>query len=99
MSLREVEELLAERGVIVTYAIRAWCSKFGPSYAAGLRQRRAQPTDKWRLDEVQLEIKGRRYWLWRAVPNHGESSTSSSSSDAISTRQRPSFACDRLDQR
>ena len=50
LSLRDVEELLAERGVTVTYeTIRAWCSKFGPSYAAGLRRRRACPSDKWAL--------------------------------------------------
>jgi putative transposase len=47
LSLRDVEDLLAERGVTVTYeTIRAWCMKFGPSYAAGLRRRRARPSDK-----------------------------------------------------
>jgi len=72
LSLRDVEELLAERGVTVTYeTIRAWCAKFGPSYAAELRQRRAQPSDKWHLDEVQLKINGQRHWLWRAVDQHG----------------------------
>ena len=68
LSLRDVEELLAERGVTVTYeTIRAWCAKFGPSYAAGLLRRRAPTSDKWHLDEVQLKIKGKRHWLWRAV--------------------------------
>ena len=72
LSLRDVEELLAERGVTVTYeTIRAWCAKFGPTYAAGLRRRRARPSDKWHLDEVQLKIKGKRHWLWRAVDKHG----------------------------
>jgi len=72
LSLRDVEELLAERGVIVTYeTIRAWCAKFGPGYAAGLRRRRARPSDKWHLDEVQLKIKGQRHWLWRAVDKDG----------------------------
>ena len=72
LSLRDVEELLAERGVTVTYeTIRAWCSKFGPSYAAGLRRRRARVSDKWHLDEVSLKIKGKRHWLWRAVDKHG----------------------------
>jgi putative transposase len=72
LSLRDVEELLAERGVTVTYeTIRAWCMKFGPSYAAGLRRRRARPSDKWHCDEVQLKIKGKRHWLWRAVDKHG----------------------------
>jgi putative transposase len=72
LSLRDVEELLAERGVSVTYeTIRAWCAKFGPSYATTLRRRRPHPSDKWHLDEVQLKIKGKRYWLWRAVDKCG----------------------------
>src|ERR1041384_3507519 len=72
LSLRDVEELLAERGVIVTYeTIRAWWPKCGPSSAAGLRRRRARPSDKWHLDEVQLKIKGKRHWLRRAVDKHG----------------------------
>jgi putative transposase len=72
LSLRDVEELLAERGVTVSYeTIRAWCAKFGPSYAAELRRRRARPSDKWHLDEVQLKISGTRHWLWRAVDKHG----------------------------
>ena len=72
VSLRDVEELLAERGVAVTYeTIRAWCAKLGPSYAAGLRRQRARTSDKWHLDEVQLKIKGKRHWLWRAVDKHG----------------------------
>jgi putative transposase len=72
LSLRDLEELPAGRGVSVTYeTIRAWCAKFGPSFAAGLRGRRARPSDKWHLDEVQLKIKGKRHWLWRAVDKHG----------------------------
>ena len=64
--------MLAQRGVSVTYeTIRAWCAKFGQTYAAGLRRRRARPSDKWHLDEVQLKIKGNRHWLWRAVDKHG----------------------------
>jgi putative transposase len=76
LSLRDVEELLAERGVTVTYeTIRAWCAKFAPIYAAGLRRRRARPSDNWHLDEVQLKINGKRHckrhWLWRAVDRQG----------------------------
>jgi hypothetical protein len=72
LSLRDVEELLAERGVSVTYeTIRARCAKFGPSYTAELGRQRAQPGDKWHLDEVPLKIKGMRHWLWRAVDQHG----------------------------
>jgi putative transposase len=72
LSLRDVEELLAERGVTVSYeTIREWCAKFGPAYALELRRRRPRPSDKWHLDEVQLKIKGKRHWLWRAVDKHG----------------------------
>jgi putative transposase len=72
LSLRDVEELMAERGVRVSYeTIREWCAKFGPTYALQLRRRRAHPSDKWHLDEVQLKIKGKRHWLWRAVDKHG----------------------------
>ena len=72
LSLRDVEELLAQRGVSVTYeTIRAWRARFGPSYTAGQRRRRARPSDKWHVDEVHLKIKGNRHWLWRAVDKHG----------------------------
>ena len=72
LSLRDVEELLAERGVTLTYeAIRLWCRKFGPVFAAGLKRRRPRPGDKWHLDEVQLKINGRKHWLWRAVDQEG----------------------------
>jgi putative transposase len=72
LSHRDVEELLAERGVQVSYeAIRLWCQKFGPGFAAGLRLRRARSADKWHLDEVQLKIKGKQHWLWRAVDRDG----------------------------
>jgi putative transposase len=52
-------------------AIRLWCRRFGPAFAAGLRRRRARAGDKWHLDEVPLKIKGKRYWLWRAVDQEG----------------------------
>jgi transposase-like protein len=94
LSFRDVEELLAERGIIVSYeAIRHWCYTFGPGYAADLRRRRAQPGDKWHLDEVQLKINGKRHWLWRAVDQTGSSWTSSFRSDGI--RLRPSASYDR----
>ena len=68
LSLRDVEELLAERGVTLTYeAIRLWCRKFGPVFAAGLKRRRPRPGANWHLDEVQLKLNGRTHWLWRAV--------------------------------
>jgi putative transposase len=72
LSYRDVEELLAERGIIVTYeTVRQWCLKFGQQYANQLRQRRAKPGDKWHLDEVFLKINGKTSYLWRAVDQHG----------------------------
>jgi putative transposase len=58
--------------VQVSYeAIRLWCQKFGPAFAAALRRRRARAGDRWHLDEVQLKIKGKKHWLWRAVGRDG----------------------------
>jgi len=72
LSYRDVEELLAERGVIVTYeTIRQWCRKFGQTYANGLRHRRARPGDTWHLDEVFVSINGVQHYLWRAVDQDG----------------------------
>jgi putative transposase len=68
LSYRDVQELLFERGIIVSHeAIRKWCRKFGQDYANRLRRRRPQPGDKWYLDEVFLTIHGQRHYLWRAV--------------------------------
>ena len=62
LSYRDVEELLFERGVVVTYeAIRQWCCKLGQSYAHQLRRRRPRPGDKWHIDEVCLTIKGEHF--------------------------------------
>jgi putative transposase len=72
LSYRDVEELLAERGIAVSYeTVRRWCRKFGATYADGVRRRRPRPGDKWHCDEVQLKINGRKYWLWRAVDQEG----------------------------
>ncbi len=72
LSYRDVEELLAERGVILTYeTIRQWCLKFGQDYANALRRRRPQPGDKWHLDEVFITINGGTHYLWRAVDQDG----------------------------
>jgi len=72
LSQRDIEDLLAERGVEVSYeAVRLWCRAFGPAFAARLRRRRHRATGKWHLDEVQLKIKGKRHWLWRAVDQDG----------------------------
>ncbi len=72
LSFRDVEELLVERGVVVTYeAIRKWCRKFGQTYANQHRRRRPRPGDKWHLDEMMLTIKREHHYLWRAVDQHG----------------------------
>src|SRR5437870_12078696 len=72
LSFRDVQDLLAERGIVVSHeSNRQWCTKFGASFAAGLRRRRVRTGDKWHLDEVALKIHGKRHWLWRAVDQHG----------------------------
>lgn len=73
LSFRDVEEILAERGLDVSYeTVRRWFLKFGPTIAGNLRRVRPRPSDHWHLDEVVLVIRGRRCWLWRAVDNEGE---------------------------
>ena len=72
LSYREVEELLLARGIIVSHeAIRQWCDRFGPQYAASLRRRRPQAGDTWHLDEVFIKVNGKRQYLWRAVDQDG----------------------------
>jgi putative transposase len=72
LSFRDIEELMASRGVIVTYeTIRQWTLKFGQQYANQLRRRAPQRGDKWHLDEVVLTIKGEHHYLWRAVDQDG----------------------------
>ena len=72
LSFRDVEELLAARGVHVTYeTVRQSCKRFGQRFANHCRRRRAQPGDKWYCDEVFLKINGKRHYLWRAVDQHG----------------------------
>ncbi len=68
LSFREVEELLAERGIVVTYeTIRQWCQKFGPDYARRLKKRQGRLGDTWHIDEVFITIQGQRQYLWQAV--------------------------------
>jgi transposase-like protein len=72
LSFREVEELMLERGVIVSYeTICRWCLKFGQQYANALRRRRPRPGDRWHLDEVFVKIGGERKYLWRTVDQDG----------------------------
>jgi putative transposase len=73
LSFRDVEEILAMRGVSVSYeTIRECCLKFGQAYANGLRRRSPRPGDRWHLDEVFLKINGRLHYLWRAVDQDGD---------------------------
>jgi putative transposase len=73
LSFREVEELLAERGIIVTYeSIRRWCLKFGLAYARRLKKRQGRLGDAWHLDEVVITIHGIQQYLWRAVDQDGD---------------------------
>ncbi len=73
LSLRDVEDILAERGITVSYeTINEWCKKFGRHFANDLRRRRYRPGDRWHLDEVYIKIRGKLHYLWRAVDQHGE---------------------------
>lgn len=73
LSVRDVEELLAQRGIVASReALRCWVIKFGPMIAANLRRRRTPPTGRWHLDEMVVRIGGQRMYLWRAVDDEGE---------------------------
>src|SRR5260370_8510489 len=73
LSYRDVEELLAERGLDISYeTVRRWVLKFGPSIARRLRRHRPRPSARWHLDEMVVRIAGVRMYLWRAVDHEGE---------------------------
>ena len=73
LSYRDVEDMLAERGIDASYeTVRRWVLKFGRSYADRIRRRRPLPSDRWHLDEVFLKIGGKTAYLWRAVDDEGE---------------------------
>ena len=72
LSLRDVELILAARGVVVSYeSICAWGLRFGRQFANTLRRKRPRPGDKWHLDEVFLRIRGKQHYLWRAIDQDG----------------------------
>ncbi|EJJ27091.1 transposase [Rhizobium sp. CF142] len=72
LSLRLVEEMLLERGVVVSYeTIRRWGRKFEAAYAKQLRRKKPSQKDIWHLDEVVMSICGRKHWLWRAIDQDG----------------------------
>jgi putative transposase len=73
LSFRDAEDLLAQRGIQVTYeTMRNWCQTFGPAYARRLRQRRGRMGDTWYLDELFVTIQGQQQYLWRAVDEDGD---------------------------
>ena len=73
LSYRDVEDLLAERGLDISYeTVRSWLLKFGPVIARRLQRRRPRPSDRWHLDEMVVRIAGKRMYLWRAVDHEGE---------------------------
>ena len=79
LSFRDVEELLAERGIRVSYeTVRRWVAKFGPQFATELRKREARPGCTWHLDEMAVRIGGKQHWPWRAVDEHGATSATGS---------------------
>jgi len=73
LSYRDVEELLVERGLDISYeTVRCWVLKFGPVIARRLRRHRPRPSNRWHLDEMVVRIGGKRMYLWRAVDHEGE---------------------------
>ena len=73
LSFRDVEDLLAERGIVVSYeSIRQWCNRFGPECARKLEKRQGRLGDTWYLDEVFIKIRGELRYLWRAVDQDGD---------------------------
>ena len=73
LSLRDVENLLAERGIEVSYeTIRQWCATFGPQFARRIKRRLGRRGDRWFLDEMVVSIGGRRGYLWRVVDQDGD---------------------------
>jgi len=73
LSHRDIEDLLAERGIIVSYeAIRLWCNRFGPKYAVRLKRKHRGYGDTFFIDEVFVKIDGKQHYLWRAVDQDGE---------------------------
>ena len=94
LSFREIEELLAKRGITVTYeTIRQWCQKFGPGYARKLKKRKSRPGNTWHIDEGFVTIQGERQYLWRAVDQNGDVI------DILVQRRRNQRAAERFSRR
>ncbi len=94
LSFRDVEELLAERGAVVSYeTVRRWVAKFGARYADELRRREMRRGRTWHLDEMATRVGGRLHWLWRAVDEHGQTL------DVFLQAQRDTAAAERFFRR
>ena len=96
LSLRNVEDLLHERGIDISYeTVRFWWNRFGPMFAANIRSKRVQQLRaysnwKWHLDEMYVKINGEIHYLWRAVDHEGEML------EAIVTKRRDKHAALKL---
>ena len=89
LSLRDVELILAARGIVVSYeSIREWGLRFGRIFANALKRRRPQPGDKWYMDEVFIRIRGKQHYLWRAVFGGRSTRTEMSSTSGPEPAQR-----------
>jgi len=94
LSFREVEELLAKRGISVTYeTVRQWCQKFGPAYARKLKKQQGRLGDTWHINEIFVTIQGERHYLWRAVDHDGDTL------DILLQRRRHKKAAERFFRR
>ncbi len=94
LSLRDIEELLFERGVVVSYeTIRRWCDKFGAGFASRVKATRRKPGSSWHLDEMFVTLRGEPYLLWRAVDEHG------AELDVLLQKRRDKAAAKRFFQR
>ena len=94
LSFRDVEELLTERGIAVSYeTVRRWVAKFGTQYADELRRREVRAGRTWHLDEMATRVGGRLHWLWRAVDEHGQTL------DVLLQAQRDTAAAERFFRR
>ena len=70
--MRDIEEMMAERGVDISYeTIRRWIDSFGPVFAKRIKSRSTSPSPRWHLDEVYTKINGKMVYLWRAVDDEG----------------------------
>ena len=94
LSFRDVEELLAERGITVSYeTVRRWVAKFGAHYGEELRRRELRAGRTWHLDEMATRVGGRLHWLWRAVDEHGRTL------DVLLQERRDAHAAERFFRR